>query len=62
MDKSLLLQYLQNAITAEEIRKLRDREIPRISEHNRKTLLEMMDRKEPVSGDADADQVQTLCT
>ena len=61
MDKSILLNHLQAAITAEEIRKLRDREIPRISEHNRKTLLEMMDRKEPVFGDTDANQVRTLC-
>ena len=44
MRKDELLRRLKGAISADEYRLLNDNQVPHISEFNRKTLLEMMQR------------------
>ena len=60
MRKDELLRRLKGAISADEYHLLNDNQVPHISEFNRKTLLEMMQRTSSSDEEIAADKVAAL--
>lgn len=62
MTKNILLEKLQNSISAGEYTALAENTIPHISEHNRTTLLEMMTSTSSDKTDVSVSKVESLKT
>ena len=60
MEKSVLLKKLKEEISEDEYKKLSVQDISHISEHNRKTILEMMECTEAAGGEISEERVETL--
>lgn len=60
MKTSTLLEQLKAAITAEEYENLTNNTITHISQYNRRTTLEIIDRTDILEGEVHSDQVAAL--